>query len=146
MLKAEGLELNRDYTIIQNGPTGQRLASLKTCSTSATMILGGDLPRSRELGFLEIAKLSDYIPNLQFHSLIVDSRWAEANSQLTVRYLKAMVRAMQWAHANREQAAELVSKRTGIPLKVDARNRGRISDPGHHQPRRHRSIAKASSV
>jgi hypothetical protein len=31
------------------------------------MILGGDLPRSRELGFLEIAKLSDYIPNLQFH-------------------------------------------------------------------------------
>jgi NitT/TauT family transport system substrate-binding protein len=117
MLKAEGLELNRDYTIVQNGPTGQRLASLKTCSTSATMILGGDLPRSRELGFLEIAKLSDYIPNLQFHSLIVDSRWADTHSQLTVRYLKAMVRAMQWAHANREQAAELVSKRTGIPLK-----------------------------
>lgn len=117
MLKAEGLELNRDYTIVQNGPTGQRLASLKNCSTSATMILGGDLPRSRELGFPEIAKLSDYIPNLQFHSLIVDSRWAEANSQLTVRYLKAMVRSMQWAHANREQAAELVSKRTGIPLK-----------------------------
>ena len=117
MLKAEGLELNRDYTIMQNGPTGQRLASLKTCSTAATMLLGGDLPRSRELGFLEIAKLSDYIPNLQFHSLIVDSKWAEANSSLTVRYLKAMVRAMQWAHGNREQAAELVAKRTGIPLK-----------------------------
>lgn len=117
MLKAEGLELNRDYTIIQNGPTGQRLASLKNCSTSATMLLGGDLPRSRELGFLEIARLSDYIANLQFHSLIVDGRWAEANTSLTVRYLKAMVRAMQWAHANHEQAAELVSKRTGIPLK-----------------------------
>src|SRR5258706_6770314 len=117
MLKAEGLELNRDYTIIQNGPTGQRLASLKTCSTSATMLLGGDLPRSRELGFLELARLSDYIPNLQFHSLIVDGRWAEANSQLTVRYLKAMVRSMQWAHANHEPAAELISRRTGIPLK-----------------------------
>ena len=117
MLKAEGLELNRDYTIVQNGPTGQRLASLKNCSTSATMILGGDLPRFRELGFLEIAKLSDYIPNLQFHSLIVDSRWAESHNQLTVRYLNAMVRSMQWAHANREQAAELVSKRTGIALK-----------------------------
>ena len=117
MLKSEGLELNRDYTIIQNGPTGQRLASLRTCSTSATMLLGGDLPRSRELGFLEVARLSDYIPNLQFHSLIVDGKWAEANNGLTVRYLKAMVRSMQWAHANREQAAELVAKRTGIPLK-----------------------------
>lgn len=117
MLKSEGLELNRDYTIIQNGPTGQRLASLRTCSTSATMLLGGDLPRSRELGFIEVARLSDYIPNLQFHSLIVDGKWAEANSGLTVRYLKAMVRSMQWAHANREQAAELVAKRTGIPLK-----------------------------
>jgi NitT/TauT family transport system substrate-binding protein len=117
MLKAEGLELNRDYTIVQNGPTTQRLVSLKNCSTSATMILGGDLPRARELGFPEIARLHDYIPNLQFHSLIVDSRWAEANSQLTVRYLKAMVRAMQWAHANKEAAAELVTKRTGIPLK-----------------------------
>ena len=117
MLKAEGLELNRDYTIIQNGPTTQRLVSLKACNTSATMILGGDLPRSRELGFPEIARLHDYIPNLQFHSLIVDGNWAESHNQLTVRYLKAMVRAMQWAHANREQAAELVTKRTGIPLK-----------------------------
>jgi NitT/TauT family transport system substrate-binding protein len=117
MLKAEGMELNRDYSIIQNGPTTQRLLSLKNCSTSATMILGGDLPRSRELGFPEIARLHDYIPNLQFHSLIVDGRWAEANSQLTVRYLKAMVRSMQWAHANHEQAADLITKRTGIPLK-----------------------------
>ena len=117
MLKAEGLELNRDYAIIQNGPTTQRLASLKACNTSATMILGGDLPRSRELGFPEIARLHDYIPNLQFHSLIVDGQWAETHNQLTVRYLKAMVRAMQWAHANHEQAADLVTKRTGIPLK-----------------------------
>ena len=54
---------------------------------------------------------------MQFHSLIVDGRWAEANSQLTVRYLKAMVRSMQWAHANHEQAADLISRRTGIPLK-----------------------------
>jgi NitT/TauT family transport system substrate-binding protein len=117
MLKTQGLELNRDYTIIQNGPTVQRLASLKGCNTSATMILGGDLPRSRELGFPEIARLQDYIPNLQFHSLIVDGRWAETNSQLTVRYLKAMVRAMQWAHAHKEDAADLVTKRTGIQLK-----------------------------
>ena len=116
MLNAEGLELNRDYAIIQNGPTTQRLASLKTCNTSATMILGGDLPRSRELGFPEIARLHDYIPNLQFHSLIVDGHWAETHSQLVVRYLKAMVRAMQWAHADHEQAANLVTKRTGIPL------------------------------
>jgi ABC-type nitrate/sulfonate/bicarbonate transport system substrate-binding protein len=117
MLKKEGLELNRDYSIIQGGPTTQRLASLKGCITSATMVLGGDLPRARELGYTEIARLHDYIPNLQFHSFIVDSRWAAANSTLTVRYLKAMVRAMQWAHANKEEAAELVSRRTGIPLK-----------------------------
>lgn len=116
MLKKEGFELNRDYSIIQGGPTTQRLASLKGCNTSATMVLGGDLPRARELGFNEIARLHDYIPNLQFHSLIVDSRWAESNSQLTVRYLKAMVRAMQWAHAHKEEAADLVTKRTGIPL------------------------------
>ena len=116
MLKQEGLELNRDYSIIQGGPTTQRLASLKGCNTSATMVLGGDLPRARELGYTEIARLHDYIPNLQFHSLIVDSRWAEANSQLTVRYLKAMIRAMQWAHTHKEEAADLVTKRTGIPL------------------------------
>ncbi|MGB7950486.1 MAG: ABC transporter substrate-binding protein [Candidatus Binatia bacterium] len=117
MLKSEGLELNRDYLIIQGGPTTQRLASLKGCNTSATMILGGDLPRAREFGFNEIARLHDYIPNLQFHTFIVDSRWAESNSQLMVRYLKAMVQAMQWAHAHKEEAAQLVTKHTGIPLK-----------------------------
>jgi ABC-type nitrate/sulfonate/bicarbonate transport system substrate-binding protein len=117
MLKKEGLELNRDYSIIQGGPTTQRLLSLKGCNASATMVLGGDLPRSREFGFPEIARLQDYLPNLQFHSLIVDSHWAEANNQLTVRYLKAMVRAMQWAHTHKEEAADLITKRTGIPLK-----------------------------
>jgi ABC-type nitrate/sulfonate/bicarbonate transport system substrate-binding protein len=117
MLKSEGLELNRDYLIVQGGPTTQRLASLKGCNTSATMILGGDLPRAREFGFNEIARLHDYIPNLQFHTFIVDSRWAESNSQLMVRYLKAMVQAMQWAHTHKEEAAQLVTKHTGIPLK-----------------------------
>jgi ABC-type nitrate/sulfonate/bicarbonate transport system substrate-binding protein len=81
------------------------------------MILGGDLPRARELGFTEIARLQDYIANLQFHSLIVDAKWAEANSPLTVRYLKAMLRAMQWVHTHKEESAELVTKRTGIPIK-----------------------------
>jgi ABC-type nitrate/sulfonate/bicarbonate transport system substrate-binding protein len=81
------------------------------------MILGGDLPRARELGFTEIARLQDYIANLQFHSLIVDAKWAEANSALTVRYLKAMLRAMQWVHSHKEESAELVTKRTGIPIK-----------------------------
>jgi NitT/TauT family transport system substrate-binding protein len=122
MLKQEGLELNRDYSIIQGGPTTQRLASLKGCIASATMVLGGDLPRARELGYTEMARLHDYIPNLQFHSFIVDSRWAEANSQLTVRYLKAMIRAMQWAHAHKEESAELIAKRTGIPLKYTRPN------------------------
>ena len=117
MLKKEGLELNRDYTIVQGGPTTQRLAALKGCNTSATMILGGDLPRAREFGFTEIARLHDYIPNLQFHSFIVDSRWADSNSQLAVRYLKSMVQAMQWAHAHKDDAANLVTKHTGIPLK-----------------------------
>jgi len=117
MLKANGLEINRDYSILQGGPTTQRLAALKGCNTSATMVLGGDLPRARELGFAEIARLQDYVPNLQFHSFIVDTHWAEANSQLTVRYLKAMLRAMQWVHAHKEEAAAVVTKWTGLPLK-----------------------------
>ncbi|MBI4487999.1 MAG: ABC transporter substrate-binding protein [Deltaproteobacteria bacterium] len=117
ILKANGLQPNRDYSIIQLGPTTQRLASLKTCATSATMILGGDVPVAREMGFLEIARLQDYVPDLQFHSFIVDSRWSEANNQLVVRYLRAMLRAMQWVHAHKEEAAELATRRTGINIK-----------------------------
>lgn len=117
MLKSNGLELNRDYSIIQLGPTTQRLASLKACNTSATMVLGGDVPVAKEMGIIELARLQDYVANLQFHSFIVDSRWAEANNQLVVRYLKAMLRALQWVHAHKEEAAELATRRTGIPLK-----------------------------
>ena len=117
ILRAHGLEPSRDYAMIQLGPTTQRLASLKTCAASATMILGGDLYTAREMGYPEIARLQDYVPDLQFHSFIVDSRWAETNSQLVVRYLRATVRAMQWVHANKEEAIELAAKRTGIALK-----------------------------
>ncbi len=52
-----------------------------------------------------------------FTSIYAADRVIIGNVSRTVRYLKAMVRSMQWAHANREQAADLVSKRTGIPLK-----------------------------
>lgn len=117
ILKSHGLRPNQDYSMIQLGPTTQRLASLKTCATSATMILGGDVYKARELGFNEIAQLQDYVPDLQFHSFIVDSRWAEAHKQLVIRYLRAMLRAMQWVHANKERAMELAAKRTGIDLK-----------------------------
>ncbi|MGH9196392.1 MAG: hypothetical protein ACRD1T_11700, partial [Acidimicrobiia bacterium] len=130
MLKKEGLELNRDYSIIQGGPTTQRLASLKGCNTSATMVLGGDLPRARELGFTEIARLHDYVPNLQFHSFIVDSRWAEANSQLTVRYLKAMSAYAQGRGRGSGNEAY------GNPPEIHPPQRRRVSVAGNHQPRR----------
>ncbi|MBI2368791.1 MAG: ABC transporter substrate-binding protein [Deltaproteobacteria bacterium] len=117
MLKAHGLQANRDYTMLQLGPTDQRLVSLQTGRISATMILGGDLYRALELGFTNLGRLQDYIPNLQFHSLNVDGRWAEANSQLVVRYLRAMLRALQWVHTHKDEAAELATKRTGIDRK-----------------------------
>lgn len=117
MLKAHGLEVNRDYNILQLGPTTQRLVSLQSNRISATMVLGGDLYRALEMGFRNLGSLQDYIPNLQFHSFIVDSRWTEANSQLVVRYLRAMLRAFQWIHTHKEEAADLATKRTGVDRK-----------------------------
>ena len=117
ILKSHGLQPTRDYNMIQLGPTTQRLASLKTCAISATMILGGDVYTAREMGFPEIARLQDYVPDLQFHSFIVDNRWAEANNQLVIRYLRAMLRAMQWVHTHKDEAVQLAAKRTGIALK-----------------------------
>jgi len=52
-----------------------------------------------------------------FTSIYAADRVIIGNVSRMVGYLKAMVRSMQLAHANREQAAELVSKRTEIPLK-----------------------------
>lgn len=115
--------------MIQLGPTAQRLASLKTCATSATMILGGDLYTAREMGFPEIARLQDYVPDLQFHSFFVDTRRAEANSQLVTRYLRAMLRAMQWVHAHKDEAAGMkgikIQDPTRIPTRPQFRLRGR---------------------
>jgi len=117
MLKTHGLEANRDYTMLQLGPTTQRLVSLQSGRISATMVLGGDLYRALEMGFRNLGSLQDYIPNLQFHSLNVDRRWTEANSQLAVRYLRAMLRAFQWIYTHKDEAADLATKRTGVDRK-----------------------------
>ena len=65
-------------------------------------------------GFNSLCEPRQEVPYFQFTSLNVDSRWASANQDLMLRFMRAFVRAHQWFFSNREAATPVATAETGI--------------------------------
>ena len=61
--------------------------------------------------------MQDYITNLQFHSLIVNAKWAEANGPANGTLSQGYAPRDAVGALTQRRIAELVTKRTGIPIK-----------------------------
>ena len=71
---------------------------------------------AEEAGFNNLGNINDYIPDWQFNSFNVDSRWAKANADTVVRFLRAVLRGTEWMYAERLGASSLAARELGIPL------------------------------
>jgi ABC-type nitrate/sulfonate/bicarbonate transport system substrate-binding protein len=112
LLAAHGLEYPRDYTIRAVGPILARWELLRAGEIDAGL-QGAPLNFiARDQGYPMLCEPRD---EFQFTSLNVDRRWAAANPELMLRFMRAFVRAHQWFFANRDAAARIAVEQTGIP-------------------------------
>jgi ABC-type nitrate/sulfonate/bicarbonate transport system substrate-binding protein len=110
VLKAKGLEYPRDYKLINVGGSGPALAALASGQIAASIIAVPLCFEAIELGFNQIGRAADVIPDFQLTVLTARRPWAEANRPLVVRFMKAMALSMRWLYANKRPAIEFLAR------------------------------------
>ena len=109
ILKKNGLELNRDYTFKSFGNSTKRAEALgRGEAWGAMMNLPDDEIQKR--GFKVLARSEDNVLHYARGLGATRREWAEANEELLVRFIRAMIRATDWVMdgKNREEAVELL--------------------------------------
>jgi NitT/TauT family transport system substrate-binding protein len=122
VMKVKGLEYPRDYKLLVIGGSPQTLAALTTGQIDAAAL---SLPlnyAAEELGFNEIGRFVDVIPNYQLAALSLKRSWGEKNRPVVIRFMRAMAQTMRWMHQNKEAAVDFLSKE--MKLKSDHARRG----------------------
>ncbi|MEH2470308.1 ABC-type nitrate/sulfonate/bicarbonate transport system substrate-binding protein [Nitrobacteraceae bacterium AZCC 2161] len=115
LLAAHGLEYPHDYDIRAVGPILARWELLQAGEIDAGL---QGVPLNfiaLDQGYPTLSEPRDEFPHFQFTSLNVDGRWAAANPDVVMRFMRAFVRAHHWFFDNRAEATRIAVEETGIP-------------------------------
>jgi ABC-type nitrate/sulfonate/bicarbonate transport system substrate-binding protein len=104
-----------DPPLIPVGTTSLRLESMSRGETFAAIVSSGDLEDAQARGFRVLGHSRDYLPDYPAPDCGTTRRWAAANQDALVRFIRAWVAATEWAlhPANREQALAIYMRETG---------------------------------
>ena len=95
IMKKQGLEWNRDYTFKAFGNTAARADALTRGDAAGAMMNLAD-EEIQKRGFNVLARAEDYVKHYARGLGAARRDWANANEELLVRFIRAMVRATDW--------------------------------------------------
>jgi ABC-type nitrate/sulfonate/bicarbonate transport system substrate-binding protein len=111
MLKANGLEYPRDYAMIAIGGTAERWVAMQTGNVAAGILSPPYTFAAEEAGFVNLGSTAKYTPNFTQTVFNVRGDWAQEKRPLLVRFLRAILRAEQWIHSQKEDTVRIIAKR-----------------------------------
>ncbi|HEX6767727.1 MAG TPA: ABC transporter substrate-binding protein [Candidatus Binatia bacterium] len=110
MMAAKGLQYPKDYNLVNVGPSAQSYLALTANRVDAALIAVPLSSDAAELGYNNIGRAADIIPNYQLTEISTRRSWAEKNRPVMVRFMKAMVLAMRWLYDNKEPAIDFLAR------------------------------------
>jgi len=114
LMAAHGLHYPQDYNIVACGPILARWERLQSGEIDAGL-QGAPLNYiALDQGFNSLCEPRDEFPWFQFTSLNIDGRWARANHDTVVRFMRAFIRAHDWFYANKVGCRKIAMLETGI--------------------------------
>ena len=116
MLAAHGLNFPGDYKVKHTGGVPPRHKALLAGEIDAGLQSVPWNYLAEEAGMNNLGDVIDYVPDWQFVAINVNSRWAAANRDLLVRFLRAMRRGTDWLYANRAAASAIAARELPAPL------------------------------
>ena len=116
MLAAHGLNHPGDYEVKHTGGVPPRHKALLAGEIDAGLQSVPWNYVAEEAGMNNLGDVIDTVPDWQFVSINVNGRWAAANRDLLVRFLRAMLRGTEWLYANRAAASAIAARELPAPL------------------------------
>lgn len=114
IMASHGLHYPQDYKIVAVGPILARWEMLQSGEIDAGL-QGAPLNYiAQDLGFHSLCEPREQFPWFQFTSLNVDHRWAQANHDTVIAFMKAFIRAHQWFYDNKKGCQHIAMEETGI--------------------------------
>ncbi|HEX9145105.1 MAG TPA: ABC transporter substrate-binding protein, partial [Candidatus Binatia bacterium] len=109
ILKKHGLELNRDYTFKAFGNTTARADAMSRGDAFGAMMNMPD-EEIQKRGFKVLARSEDYVKHYARGLGATRRQWANANEELLVRFIRAMIRATDWVMEakNKEEVMKIL--------------------------------------
>ncbi len=110
-----------DYEIQETGGAPSRHRALMAGTLDAGLqsipwcFLGEDM------GLTKLADISDYVPDWQFNTVNANLSWCQSNPETAVAALRAILRAVHWTYAHREEAAAIAARGMEIDFKYALR-------------------------
>jgi ABC-type nitrate/sulfonate/bicarbonate transport system substrate-binding protein len=109
VLKANGLEYPKDYSLVNVGGGGPALIAIASGNVAAGIVSVPLNFRARQLGLSMIGKVTDVFPNYLLSSFSVRRRWAQEHRAEVVKFLKALLKAHKWLEENRHDGAAFLA-------------------------------------
>jgi esterase FrsA len=113
ILRLNGLESGRDYTMLPFGQTQKRFEAMKgNKQYAATMAPYTD--EARRLGFNSVARAADVVGRYQVSAVYARRDWVTANPEAAVGYLAGYLHASRWVRdpENRRAVMDALAKRS----------------------------------
>jgi ABC-type nitrate/sulfonate/bicarbonate transport system substrate-binding protein len=110
IMRANGLELNRDYQALVVGGAAERATSLRAGVIAATTLPVPDSTRLLEEGYTDLGDAADYIQEYQNSPISVRAEWAAQNRAVLVRYLRALLRSLDWVYAQKDEFVPIAAR------------------------------------
>jgi ABC-type nitrate/sulfonate/bicarbonate transport system substrate-binding protein len=109
ILQKHGLELNRDYTFKSFGNTTARADAMSRGDAFGAMMNMPD-EEIQKRGFKALARSEDYVKHYARGLGATRRQWANANEELVVRFIRAMIRATDWVleAKNKEEVIKML--------------------------------------
>lgn len=113
IMKKHGLEWNRDYIFKAFGNSAARADALSRGDAAGAMMSLPD-EEIQTRGFKVLARAEDYVKHYARGLGATRREWANANEDLLVRFIRAMIRATDWFQdaVNKDEFMQLLSADT----------------------------------
>jgi ABC-type nitrate/sulfonate/bicarbonate transport system substrate-binding protein len=116
MLAAHGLNYPGDYQVKHTGGVPPRHKALLAGEIDAGLQSVPWNYVAEEAGMNNLGDVIKYVPDWQFVSVNVNSRWAAQNRDVLVRFLRAILKGTEWLYANRAASSEIAARELPAPL------------------------------
>jgi ABC-type nitrate/sulfonate/bicarbonate transport system substrate-binding protein len=117
MLRAHGLLHGRDYEFVLAGAHPERWEALRSGTIDAALQLIPFDYIAEEAGFANLGAAATYVPEFAFSAVAVRADWAQAHRDVVVRFLAALLDAVDWLYLNLEEAAAIAADESNTELR-----------------------------